>query len=132
MPLGGAYAASKWGIEGFIETVAREVAQFGVKVTIVEPGGYATEGAAGAVHAEPAPQYAALRDEFAALAETLKVGDPAAAGRALLDLADAEHPPLRTFFGVQGGPIVEAVYAERLKTWADRNDLAVQAHGERA
>lgn len=132
MPLGGAYAASKWGIEGLVETLAQEVAQFGVKVTIVEPGGYATEGAAGAVHAQVAPQYAALREGFAALAETLEFGDPAAAGRAMLALADAEEPPLRTFFGVQGGPIVEAVYADRLKTWADWQDLAVEAHGDRA
>lgn len=132
MPLGGAYAASKWGVEGLVETLAQEVAQFGVKVTIVEPGGYATEGAAGAVHAEAAPQYAELREGFAALTATLEVGDPAAAGRAMLELADAEHPPLRTFFGVQGGGIVEAVYADRLKTWADWQSLAVTAHGPRA
>jgi NAD(P)-dependent dehydrogenase (short-subunit alcohol dehydrogenase family) len=129
MPLGGAYAASKWGIEGFIETLAMEAAPFGVKVTIVEPGGYATEGAAGAVHAEPAPQYAGLREGFAALTATLEVGDPAAAGRALLELVDAERPPLRAFFGVQTGPLVEAAYAERLKIWADWRDLAVKAHG---
>jgi NAD(P)-dependent dehydrogenase (short-subunit alcohol dehydrogenase family) len=129
MPLGGAYVASKWGIEGLIETFAMEAAPFGVKVTIVEPGGYATEGAAGAVHAEPAPQYAALREGFGKIAESLGAGDPAAAGRALLKLADTEEPPLRAFFGVGVGAIAEAVYTERLKTWADWNDLAVEAHG---
>ncbi|WP_205325041.1 hypothetical protein [Glycomyces sp. YM15] len=82
-------------------------------------------------HSAPAPQYAALCEGFAELAATLEFGDPAAAGRGILRLADSGHPPLRTFFGVQGGPIVEAVYAESLATWADWQDLAVEAHGER-
>jgi NAD(P)-dependent dehydrogenase (short-subunit alcohol dehydrogenase family) len=130
MPLGGAYCASKWALEGLSETLAQEVAAFGIKVTVVEPGGYATEGAAGGDFAEPAPQYAGLREAFASYASTLEVGDPDAAGRAILALADADRPPLRAFFGIQGRPMVEPVYAERVKTWNDWNDLAVQAHGK--
>ncbi|NUW47074.1 SDR family NAD(P)-dependent oxidoreductase, partial [Nonomuraea rhodomycinica] len=44
MPLGGAYHASKWALEGLNEALAGEVAEFGVKVTIIEPGGFATRG----------------------------------------------------------------------------------------
>src|SRR3954453_13183737 len=44
MPLGSAYHASKWALEGFNEALAAEVAEFGIKVTIVEPGGYAPRG----------------------------------------------------------------------------------------
>ncbi|GAA0937479.1 SDR family NAD(P)-dependent oxidoreductase [Nonomuraea longicatena] len=128
-PLGGGYVASKWALEGLSEALAAEVAAFGIKVTLVEPGFYATEGAAGAVHADPDPLYAGLRAGFAELAKTLDVGEPAAAGRALLKLADSDNPPLRVFFGVQGNQIVPQVYADRLKTWADWNDLAVEAHG---
>jgi NAD(P)-dependent dehydrogenase (short-subunit alcohol dehydrogenase family) len=128
-PLGGGYVASKWALEGLSETLAQEVAGFGIKVTLVEPGSYATEGAAGGANAEADPLYDGLRESFAEFAKTLEVGDPAAAGQALLKLADADDPPLRVFFGAQGNQIVPLVYAERLKTWADWHDLAVQAHG---
>ncbi|MCT9929831.1 SDR family NAD(P)-dependent oxidoreductase [Planotetraspora sp. A-T 1434] len=129
LPLGGGYCASKWALEAMSESLALEVARFGIKVTVVEPGSYATEGAAGAVHAEANPLYSDLREDYAAYAQTLDAGDPAAAGRALLKLADADNPPLRVFFGTQGNPIVQQVYANRLKTWADWKDLAVEAHG---
>ncbi|MEU4222653.1 SDR family NAD(P)-dependent oxidoreductase [Nonomuraea sp. NPDC026600] len=128
-PLGGAYCASKWALEGLSESLAQEVAGFGVKVTVVEPGSYATGASAGAVQAEPDPLYDGLRESFAAYAETLDVGDPAAAGRALLKLADTDDPPLRVFFGTQGNPILQQVYADRLKTWADWQDLSAEAHG---
>ncbi|MFI7128361.1 SDR family NAD(P)-dependent oxidoreductase [Nonomuraea sp. NPDC050153] len=129
MPLGGGYHASKWALEGLSESLAQEVAGFGIKVTLVEPGSYATEGAAGAVHAEAHPLYMAARESFAEFAKTLDAGDPAAAGRALLEIVDSGDPPLRVFFGVQGSPIVQQAYANRLKTWADWQDLAVRAHG---
>ncbi|MFC4121574.1 SDR family NAD(P)-dependent oxidoreductase [Nonomuraea zeae] len=129
MPLGGGYIASKWALEGLSETLAQEVAGFGIKVTVVEPGSYATDGAAGGDHAEPDPRYDGLRASFAAFSKTLDAGDPAAAGRALLKVADSDDPPLRTFFGAQGNQIIQQVYADRLKTWADWQDLAVEAHG---
>lgn len=43
-PLGGGYVASKWALEGLSETLAQEIAAFGIKVTLVEPGSYDTEG----------------------------------------------------------------------------------------
>ncbi|MEQ4715199.1 SDR family NAD(P)-dependent oxidoreductase [Nonomuraea sp. B19D2] len=128
-PLGGGYVASKWALEGLSETLAQEVAAFGIKVTLVEPGSYATEGAAGAVHADANPLYDGLRESFAEFAKTLDVGDPAAAGRALLKVADSDNPPLRVFFGTQGNQILPQVYADRLKTWTDWHHLATEAHG---
>src|ERR1700723_1259053 len=53
-PTIGLYHASKWGLEGFSQALAAEVAGFGIKVTIVEPGGFATDwGGASAKHAKP-------------------------------------------------------------------------------
>jgi NAD(P)-dependent dehydrogenase (short-subunit alcohol dehydrogenase family) len=129
MALGGGYHASKWALEGLSESLQQEVAAFGVKVTIVEPGFYATEGSAGAVHAEVNPLYADLRESFASLTKTLEAADPAAAGRAILTLADAANPPLRVFFGTQGYPMLQQTYADRLETWSDWQDLAAEAQG---
>ncbi|GAA3159552.1 SDR family NAD(P)-dependent oxidoreductase [Nonomuraea roseoviolacea] len=129
MPLGGGYHASKWALEGLSESLAQEVAGFGVKVTLVEPGSYATGVNAAVVRAEADPHYDGLRESFAAFAGTLDVGDPAAAGRALLRIADSANPPLRVFFGTQGHDIVRQVYADRLTTWADWQALSVEAHG---
>ncbi|WP_224282349.1 SDR family NAD(P)-dependent oxidoreductase [Streptomyces sp. LS1784] len=128
-PLGGGYCASKWALEGLSEALAQEVAGFGVKVTVVEPGSYATDATASAVRAGADPHYDGLRDAFAAYAQSLDLGDPAAAGRALLRLVDAEQPPLRVFFGTQGHPMVQQVYADRLTTWAAWAELSVEAHG---
>ncbi|MER7582125.1 SDR family NAD(P)-dependent oxidoreductase [Kitasatospora sp. NPDC097691] len=131
-PLGGGYCASKWALEGLSEALAREVAGFGVKVTVVEPGSYATDAIASAVRADADPLYDGLRAAFAADAQSLDVGDPAAAGQALLRLVDAENPPLRVFFGTQGNPMLRQVYTDRLKTWADWEDLSLEAHGRSA
>lgn len=133
-PLGGGYAASKWALEGLSEALAQEVAPFGIKVTLIEPSsyateGYATDGAAGGVTADPNPLYDGLRAGFAEFAASLDLGDPAAAGRAILKIADADNPPLRVLFGIHGNQIVSQVYADRLKTWADWQDLSAEAHG---
>ncbi|MEV5963116.1 SDR family NAD(P)-dependent oxidoreductase [Kribbella sp. NPDC051952] len=129
LPLGGAYCASKWALEGLSESLAQEVAPFGIKVTVVAPGGYATPGASGAAHAPGDPLYDDLREAFAAYAKTLDYGNPAAAAQALLKLATTEDPPLRLFFGAQGLPIIQQAYEDRLKTWSTWQPLAEEAHG---
>ncbi|HEY3557114.1 MAG TPA: SDR family NAD(P)-dependent oxidoreductase [Kribbella sp.] len=127
LPLGGAYCASKWALEGLSEVLAQEVARFGVKVTVLEPGGYATDGVTGGVQSAPIPLYDDLRQSLSSYLATADFGDPAAAGRAILELADAPNPPLRVFFGTQGYPMLQQVYADRLQTWEDWQDLSKKA-----
>jgi NAD(P)-dependent dehydrogenase (short-subunit alcohol dehydrogenase family) len=135
MPLGGAYQASKWAVEALNETLAQEVAGFGVKVTIVEPAGFATRDGknpdplANGHMAEPSPAYDGLRRRLAGVMGGQPAGDPAAAARALLKLVDTENPPLRVLFGQGFHPMLKQVYADRLKTWADWQDLSAEAHG---
>ena len=57
------------------------------------------------------------------------LGDPAAAAQALLKIVDADNPPPRVLFGRGFYPMVRQVYADRLKTWADWQDLSAEAHG---
>ena len=56
-------------------------------------------------------------------------GDPAAAAQTLLKIVDSPEPPLRVLFGQGFHQMIEQVYADRLKTWADGQDLSVEAHG---
>ncbi|MGW3513675.1 SDR family NAD(P)-dependent oxidoreductase [Streptomyces sp. NPDC000994] len=126
----GLYHASKWALEGMTESLAQEVAPFGIKVTLVEPGGFGTDWsgpsaahAAHAAHAAPIDAYQPARDALAALADGTKYGDPKAAATALLEVVDAEQPPLRVLFGAAPHHLVKQVYAERLRTWADRAGL---------
>ncbi|MGW3352391.1 SDR family NAD(P)-dependent oxidoreductase [Nonomuraea rubra] len=135
MPLGGAYHASKWALEGLNEALAGEVAGFGVKVTIVEPGGFATRDGrnpdplANGHLAQPDPAYDDLRRRLGAVAGKQPAGDPAAAAQALLKLADLDNPPLRVLFGQGFYPMIQQAYADRLKMWDDWQDLAAEAHG---
>jgi len=126
----GGYHASKWALEGLTESLAQEVAAFGIKVTLVEPGGYATDWAgSSAVHATPNPAYQPLRDAMAARAGHAQYGDPTAAGPALLQIVDAQNPPMRVIFGTQPVEIAKHLYAQRLQTWSDWEHVSHAAQG---
>ncbi len=132
-PTLGGYHASKWALEGLTESLAQEVAHLGIKVTLVEPGAFATDWAtSSAVHADPMPAYDPVRQAMAergAEAGDAAVGDPRGAGRALLTVVDADEPPLRVLFGSQPTHIAPAVYRSRLETWERWNHVSVAADG---
>jgi len=136
MPLGGAYHVSKWALEALNETLAHEVADFGIKVTVVEPAGFATRSGknpdplANGHLAEANPSYDGLRRRLAELMGRQPAGDPAAAAQTLLKIVDSDHPPLRVLFGQGFYQMLQQVYADRLKTWADGQDLSTAAHGQ--
>jgi NAD(P)-dependent dehydrogenase (short-subunit alcohol dehydrogenase family) len=129
-PTIGLYHASKWGLEGFSQSLAAEVAPFGIKVTIVEPGGFATDwGGTSAIRATPAPAYDAARAAIAAMRSRNVPGDPHATASAMLKVVDAESPPLRIFFGAGGLPMARAEYAKRIETWEQWNAVSIEAQG---
>jgi NAD(P)-dependent dehydrogenase (short-subunit alcohol dehydrogenase family) len=130
-PTVGLYHASKWGLEGFSQSLAAEVAAFGIKVTLVEPGGYATDwGGPSAKRATQMPVYDGARAAIAAFRSNNVPGDPQATGPAILKLVDAKDPPLRIFFGTVGLPLTRAEYARRIETWEKWNELSAEAQGD--
>jgi NAD(P)-dependent dehydrogenase (short-subunit alcohol dehydrogenase family) len=130
-PTVGLYHASKWGLEGFSQALAAEVSAFGLKVTLVEPGGYATDWSGpSAKRATQMPAYDGARAAIAATRRNNVPGDPEATGPAILKLVDSKDPPLRVFFGTSGLPMTRAEYARRIETWEKWNDLSVEAQGD--
>ena len=117
-PTAGVYNATKWAVEGLTETLAAEVAAFGIKVTLIEPGGYDTDWrGASADHTTPTPAYDALRQAMKTAGAGRKLGDPRATASAILAVVDADEPPLRLILGNPGLAVARKAYEQRLATW---------------
>lgn len=127
----GIYHASKWALEGISQSLALELADFGIHVTLIEPGGFATDwGGSSSKRAEPIEAYAAVHERWQQRRANVKAGDPAASAAAVLRVVDAEQPPLRCFLGLQPLGIAEADYEQRLKTWREWQPVAELAQGD--
>ncbi|MFF7587173.1 oxidoreductase [Kitasatospora purpeofusca] len=124
-PGAGAYSATKFALEGLSEALAKEVAGFGIKVLIVEPGAFRTSFAERSALAftTPLPVYDGIVGPVReGLPETAgkQLGDPEKAAAAILAALDAEHTPLRLLLG---GDAVDAVLGaleasvEELRAW---------------
>ena len=128
----GAYHASKWALEGLSQSLAQEVAGFGVKVTLIEPAGYSTDwSGSSAKHSTELPAYDPVRQEAT---ESRKQrfaapGDPVATRDAVLKLVDTANPPLRLFLGEAPLGIATADYESRLASWREWQPVAVAAQG---
>ena len=131
MPLIGLYCSSKWAFEAIHESLAMEVKRFGIKVSIVEPGAYATEfgGPASGKFAAGLDVYGDLKAQVFEGMKTMQRGDPKATPDAMFKLVDAEKPPLRLFLGSHNLPQVRAAYAERLAGWEAWQSVAESAQG---
>lgn len=122
------YHASKWALEGMSEALAQEVAGFGIKVTLVEPGAYGTDWSGpSAGRSQPLPPYDKLRDVVAKMGAGIEVGDPVAAAQALLKVVDAAQPPLRVVFGNQAYDVVQGSVAQRVQTWKEWEQVSRKA-----
>ncbi|QJD98282.1 SDR family NAD(P)-dependent oxidoreductase [Mucilaginibacter robiniae] len=132
LPVIGYYCSSKWAFEAIFESLAAEIKQFGIKVTIVEPGAYATEfGSPESLwFAAGMDVYADFKLQFVEGLKTSKRGDPNATPEALFKIVDAENPPLRFFLGNQNLPAVRKTYADRLAIWESWEAVSSAAQGE--
>ena len=131
-PMVGLYHASKWGLEGMSQALAQEVAGFGIHVTLVEPTGFSTDWSGpSSVQSEQNPAYAEFREQVQEMRKQRlgTPGDPEATGPAILQVVDADEPPLRVFFGVGLLDQIKGEYGQRIENWERWDDVAVAAHG---
>lgn len=123
------YHATKWGIEGFAESVAQEVAPFGIGVTIVEPGGARTEFRYGSAQVpelmpeyenNPAHSFVAMLDP----ANGLAPGDPARMAARIIESVDHDPAPLRMILGSQALESTLTVLKTRIADFENQTELA--------
>lgn len=132
MPVIGYYASTKWAFEAIHESLAAEVKSFGIKVTIIEPGAYATEfgSQASLKFAKEIDVYKDFKTHFFDRLKSSEKGDPYATPEAIFKIVDAENAPLRFFLGSKNLPWVRKAYAERFETWEDWESVSNSAQGK--
>jgi NADP-dependent 3-hydroxy acid dehydrogenase YdfG len=130
-PVIGYYCSSKWAFEAIHESLALEVKAFGIKVTIIEPGAYATEfGSQESLKFAPGLDlYQDYKQEFFKSLREMERGDPNATPEAIFAVVDAENPPLRLNLGSNNLSGIRSIYAERLATWEEWNEVSKAAQG---
>ena len=124
------YHATKWGIEGFVESVAQEVASFGIGMTIVEPGGARTEFRYGSAQAAkllpvydgtPAHSFLRMLDPKSG---GLAPGDPARMAARIIESVDVEPAPLRMVLGSQALQSTLTTLRKRIASFEAQTELA--------
>ena len=119
----GAYQTAKWAGGGFSEVLAKEVAPFGIKVTVVEPGGMATDWAGSSMRVDDiSPDYQQTVGQMSAMRQSgapTGRGDPARVAQAILRHAAAPAPPLRLLVGTDALLVARALGAARAREDAD-------------
>lgn len=115
-----AYAASKFGVEGWMESLRYDVEPYGIRTTVVEPGFFRTELLVDASTTWPEPTIDDYAERTTATIAAWKsmngqqTGDPVKLARALLTIADRAEPPLRFVAGADAIEGVEAKARELL------------------
>lgn len=136
-PGAAAYQAAKFAVEGFSEVLNNEVKPLGIKVTIIEPGGFRTDWAGSSMRVAPVgPDYeqtvGAMNRRRAGFDRTAP-GDPARAARIVLDIVDLDEPPLRLLLGADAVAIADRSSRERAAEaaqWAEVSRSADFPPGE--
>ncbi len=120
------YHAAKFAVEGLSESIAQEIKPLGLKMTIVEPGGFRTDWAgASMAFAKPIEAYAPSVGMIRGYMEQRagqQPGDPAKGAAAILKLVDLAEPPLRLALGNDAMAFLRRSYAnsvEELERWAE-------------
>ena len=124
-PMSGIYSASKCALEGFSEALAQEVKDFGINVTMVEPGGYWTRLYLDMETSKSNPAYDDLKAKFA---DTESVdSDPKLAADAIMKLVAMNNPPLRLILGKTVYEYAKENAKSRLDEWEENKEITFAA-----
>jgi short-subunit dehydrogenase len=105
IPTMGIYNGSKFALEGISESLASELKPFGIKVTIVEPGGFATDFSSRSIAiAQIMPEYQLLHDEMEKYRTNFILGDMPTGVKVILKTVEMAEPPLRLVLGPNSLP----------------------------
>jgi NAD(P)-dependent dehydrogenase (short-subunit alcohol dehydrogenase family) len=104
-----------WALEAFSDTLSQEVAQYGIKVTLIEPGSMTPTGEA----------RQARRKRTASMTQA----GPAATTAPILEIVDTKKPPLRLLLGAMPVEVPRTVYEDRLRTWAEVSPIRSRSMG---
>ena len=124
----GSYQSAKWAVEGFSEVLAKEVTPLGIRVTLIEPGGFRTDWGGSSMRlGEPSDPYkstvGAMNSGVRGSAEASR-GDPARAALAIVKIASVEDPPMRLLLGTDAVFLAGAVGAMRAEEDAKWKSLS--------
>ena len=118
------YQAAKFGLGGFSEALAKEVAPLGIKVTCVEPGGFRTDWAGTSMSYAPEvegyEETVGIRSEYFKSGQHVPLGDPDKAAKVMIKLVDEPQPPVHLVLGSEAFGILEIANASRdaeLQKW---------------
>ncbi|NDL57953.1 SDR family NAD(P)-dependent oxidoreductase [Phytoactinopolyspora mesophila] len=124
-PTTGLYSASKWALEGMSEALAMEVAPFGIKLTIVEPGGYWTGLYDNMLQPAAHPAYTNMRSELARhWADNSVDSAPHLAAEALMKLVQSDDPPLRLILGSTVFDAALDITRQRIQAWQSWEEVS--------
>jgi NAD(P)-dependent dehydrogenase (short-subunit alcohol dehydrogenase family) len=126
-PLIGIYSATKFAIEGASLALAAELAPLGIKVTLVEPGAFATRFGASLQSVPPSAPYAAMGAAMANALAALKWGDPHQAAQSIIAAVEAPDPPLHLVLGAHAFAMVRRTLQEQLAELERWEGLSISA-----
>lgn len=122
----GAYQTAKFAVEGFSEVLANEVAPFGVKVVIVEPGAFRTDWQGSSMKLHPVgadyEDTVGVMNRYRADNDGTQPGDPQRGARIIIDVVSGDNPPRRLVLGAQAVEHVQTaaeLRAAETEKWAD-------------
>jgi short-subunit dehydrogenase len=125
------YHTTKFALEGLSEALANEVKPFGIKVTLIEPGGFSTDfWNRSLVVAKPLPEYDFLREQMGSFSANSVRGDAPTGVQAILKVVELPDPPLRLVIGPNALPRLIQKLTSDIEEYKRQEELWMTSTGD--